>query len=419
MIKILPRKYIFAKLVIRIYLFVVLFLYTYSQGINTGELYFRQAIIMFYLGIITYLAYCFIIKKYKILKNIGFFDIGIIFLVYYILFSTIIYDKSFTTNINLTILIILMYLVAKTFKFESVEFGLEKVNDNFNFLFETFIYFIFFSTIVAFLNQINLFNIIPIADITYSKRVQSWFNNSTMYGINITIAIMFCFYKYKDSSSIQKLAIIITIMWFFYWLLLAGGRTGLMMLFLGFILYFLFSYKEKVLFFLGALFLLVTTFYNHIMDYLANNFAIFTRFDSSDMLGQRDVMFYEIIDFINKQNLVNQLFGLGTNSFNYEYRHEFTFGQHSGFLKFLFENGYIFIILYSTFILLVVSNYLISIKKSANSQEGKLLIIGCSLTIVLFVGETMVVMTMTANYYFALILLLAAIPDILRRKKTN
>ncbi|MFF2588516.1 hypothetical protein ACFVSS_11565 [Peribacillus butanolivorans] len=398
---------------IRIYLMVVLFLYTYSTGINTGELYFKQAIIMFYLGIIIYLAYCFMIKKYKILKGVDIFDISIIILVYYIVFSSILYDRSFTTNINLSILIILMYLVVKTLKFESIEFGFKMVVFRFNFLFETFIYFIFLTTIVAFFNQINIFSLFPIADITYSKRAQSWFNNSTMYGVNIAIAIMFCFYKYNVSSNKHKLVIIMEIIWFFYWLLLAGGRTGLMMLLVGFTLYILLSYKEKVLFFLGPPFLLVIIFYNAITDYLYSNFVIFSRFNSGDTLGARDVMFYEVIDFMSKQDLVNQLFGMGTNSYNYKYRQEFTFGQHSGLLKFLVENGSIFIIIYSTFILLVVINYLISIKKSANPIKKNLLIVGCALTIMLFIGETMVVMTMTANYYFALILLLAAIPNIL------
>ncbi len=66
-------------LIVRIYfLFVLFFLYTYSRGVNTGVLYARRAIILFFISAIMYLLYYFEIKKYKIFKKMESFDIVVI-----------------------------------------------------------------------------------------------------------------------------------------------------------------------------------------------------------------------------------------------------------------------------------------------------------------------------------------------------
>ena len=404
------------NLCIRFYLLTVLFLYTYSQQSNGGELYFRQALIMLYVGVIIYLFYCFVIKKYKILKSVGYFDISMFFLVHYILFTTILYDKSFVTNLNLITMIILIYMVVKTLKYETVKFGIDKAVSRYEFLFTTFIFFIFLSTVVEFINTLGLFTLFPLP--VNSAKSMSWFNNSSMYTINIGIAIMFCMYKLENSiSKKSKVAIIILISWFSYWVLMSAGRTGIITLLLGVSIYVVFTYKQKVMLLIAPIILLFFS-YDSLNNYLSNNFFVFERF-SMGGIGERDVMFFETIDFYSKQNIINQLFGSGTNSFKNEFSNEFTYGVHSGLLKIIVENGLIFILIYFTFISFSSYMFLVAIKRTKNSKQKRLLINGLSLTIFLFVGESMDLMTMTVSHYFPLILLLAAIPAIIYRKEKN
>jgi len=394
-------------LIVRIYFLFVLFLYTYSRGVNTGVLYARRAIILFFISAIMYLLYYFEIKKYKIFKKMEDFDIIVICLIGYIMFSTVLYPRSLVTNLNISIMTSLMYLVIKVFQYEANKKGLDIVLNKYKFVFDTFILFIFLSTIVACLYEFWGIKLFDIPDTFRFKRAQSWFNNSTVYGINIVIAMSFVYNKYKENKNKVFIPLLV---WFGYWLLMSGGRTGVIVLVVGIMINLILRYRKKIIFISIPILLLILGAYQYLYNHLMSNFLIFRRFEQGG-LGSRDVKFFEVRELWNKQSLINQLFGSGTNSL----RDEFSYSAHSGFLKLFFDNGLVFLVIYAIFVLIVCANYIILIRKVKDKKVKNFLITGLSLVVMFFVAETMIIITMSAIYDFALLMLISGFPFIYRK----
>ncbi|ATW24496.1 hypothetical protein [Candidatus Formimonas warabiya] len=387
--------------IVRMYLLIVLFLYTYSTGVNTGTIYSNRALIILYSGIGMYLLYSFIIKKNKFLRKVTQFDICIIIISYYVLFSSVMYSDAFSTSMNIFVMIILIYLLIKTLQFRTYYLGTDELINIYEFLFNTFIIFILISTIVAFLDNLNIFTLFPLPDITYYKRVQSWFSNSTMYGLNISIGIIFIYYNYCKSKNIIHLLLIF---WFIYWLLMTGGRTPLIITIIGFIICLLFRVKKKSLYYLTSSIIGLVGSYYLFFDYLTRHFIIFRRFANGG-IGSRDIKMHDVFTIWGQQNIIKQILGSGTNSL----RDIFMYSAHSGFLRLWFDYGALFVLIYCIFIFLVIKKYIIVIRNADNKIKN-LLIIGLAVTCMFLFAETMVIITISARYDFSLLLIMTALP---------
>ena len=100
-------------------------------------------------------------------------------------------------------------------------------------------------------------------DITFSKRMNSWFNNSTVLGIYIAFSFCFLMYFYKKGyiGLIVYLSISL-LLW--VGLIQSGGRTGVFVLFLAYLMIFIrFKITFKIVFYIILLILgLLVLLYN-------------------------------------------------------------------------------------------------------------------------------------------------------------
>lgn len=389
------------RMILSLWFIVILFLYTYSTEVNSGTLYSRQATLLLYLTLIIYIAISIGLNK-KIIAQINNFDLGVILLGSYIILNTLVYSNSFTTNLNLAFMVLLMYLFFKIVQIKVRYNGTNEIHKIYNFIMNTFILFMLLSTIVALLISLDTFNLFPVPNISlYNNRAQSWFNNSTIYGVNLSIGIMFLIYKFIINKNMVNF---ILIPWFLYWLFQSGGRTGIVTSSVGLIVFIITYYEKSLL--KGFLFLisLVYTFYITLFDYLLENFHVFRRFFEGN-IGYRDVLFQQVYSIWEKQNIINQFFGLGT----YSLMNKYNFSAHSGFLLLWFEYGVIFLIIYTIFIASVLLKYL-SVIKNTKTENKSLLILGLALSTMFIVAELSVNITVSTRYGFSLIILFAALP---------
>jgi len=391
------------SIIFKLYLIIILFLYTYSPEVNLGPPYARHAIVMLYIGISIYLFYSIFIKKNKLIKINTIFDWFMLLFIYYILFESIMYPKSFLTSINISIMIILVFLLIKIFQYNLLVYGREKIENIFEFLFSTFLIFILLSTIVAFLDLLNVFTLFKIPDISQYKRVQSWFSNSTIYGVNIAISIMFSYYFYFRYASKKFLIIIF---WLLYWMLMTGGRTALIITVIGILINFIFRYKIQKL--ITYFIVLITVIFFNFSN-LSRSFLMIRRLMNGGF-GKRGLKAIEVFNIWLEQNFINKIFGSGIDNLLDVH----SFSAHSGFLRLWFDFGLLFVLIYCFFIFFVIKKY-IDIIKITDNNDKNLMITGFAVTLMYFFAESMIIITISSIYDFCLLLIIAGLPFIYRR----
>lgn len=386
------------------YALIVLFLYTYATKVNGGAIYVNYAIILLYLGILLYLFFLLIGKKEIIKLHFGVLDAILSSFLICLILSSLLYPNGFFTNINISTMLILMYSLIKVLQYKTEVIGIYPTIKIYEFIFNIFIVFMLLSTIVALLHTFYNFSVFAIPDIENHKRIQSWFSNSTMYGINLSLAIIMTYYKYTKN---KNLIFLILALWLVYWLILSGGRTGIIMLIIGFIVNLFFQYKKNILFLLGVIFTLGITFEKYLYSYLTKNFLLFRRFEQGG-LGSRDEKAQAVFEYWSNLNIFNQIFGSGTNSLIEKY----VFSAHSGYLRLFFEYGIIFMIIYIFFIIWISKKYIVAIRNENDKKLKNLLITGFSLVCMFFVADTTVIISISPLYDFSFLLIFSALPFI-------
>ncbi len=136
-----------------------------------------------------------------------------------------------------------------------------------------------------------------------------------MYGINIVIAMSFVYNKYKENKNKVFIPLLV---WFGYWLLMSGGRTGVIVLVVGIMINLTLRYRKKIIFISIPILLLILGAYQYLYNHLMSNFLIFRRFEQGG-LGSRDVKFFEVRELWDRAKalliscLVQELISLGMN----------------------------------------------------------------------------------------------------------
>jgi len=247
-------------------------------------------------------------------------------------------------------------------------------------------------------------------DIFWSKRMNSWFNNSTVLGFYICICS--CFLYYLDNKRlINKFLYLLILALFITGLVLTGGRTGALLAVISLAL-MKFNFSRRLI--SGILFIsLASSLIFLYFDYLVENIYFFRRlinFDSG--FGGRAELANQTFELLAFYDLPSILFGKGIGSTAIIHN----ISIHSGSLRQILELGIPFMILN-----LFIGLYIVLYARITNSRKYKNeLRLGSTLMFALIIGDLMItslwgVSLMSLFYCFALCILIV----VLREKKSG
>jgi len=221
-------------------------------------------------------------------------------------------------------------------------------------------------------------------DLFFSKRMNSWFNNSTVLGMYI--AVCFCFLIYLNKARlISPLLFYVISILFWSGLIVSGGRTGVLVTLIAyFLMYFQFKFNRTLVLYVSFV-LLVCLILAVNLDYLTEHVYFIRRvFDSGNSgLGGRDDKLDFAVKLINQYDIYSILFGQGQGSVLLLHN----FSIHSGSLREILELGVPFTIVSFLVGISIIFSSLFILPKKHNHLEYRLV---SSLLAVLVLSDVMV-----------------------------
>ena len=256
---------------------------------------------------------------------------------------------------------------------------------------------IFVGFYVIYVAPIMLPGVLIEYDVFFSKRMNSWFNNSTVLGLFISIA--FCFLFYLDNKKIIYRP--------FYWLVFvlfvlglvfSGGRTGA---FIALLALFSMNFRISRSTLQGGIilifcFLFVIMNFNYFFD---NVYFIRRLMLSADSgIGGRSEKLEFAMQLLATYDIRSLLFGKGIGSVQLYSN----YSVHSGLLRQILELGIPF-----TFISLIAGCFLVTISKLKTYRYAFEFQLISTLLLMLMIADTMVtslwgVSLMSSFYCFAI-----------------
>lgn len=355
--------------------FVFVFFMSYGH-LNSGLVFGRYGVL---LVIATTIAY-FLLKQSTIIRFksiIEYWYIGSVFFVFALSVSTF-NPVIMLSGFNYFIYSIFLFILINSLLFF---FGISliEVFSKINLIIACVA--ILVGLYVMNIGDIKLLSVTIEYDLFFSKRMNSWFNNSTVLGLYICICFCFLFYL-NNKGAISALLYWMVCILFIIGLVLSGGRTGAFLTVIALInmkLRFSLSTFVGIVILCGFSLLLINNF-----DFLKENIFFMRRLMNSfeSGLGGRDDKLDFSLQLLNTYDLRSILLGTGIGSVQLLHN----YSVHSGLFRQFLELGTPFTIL-NFLIGLYIAVYS-KVKNSPNfNNEFKLV---STLLLVLIIADTMV-----------------------------
>ncbi|MEZ9184400.1 hypothetical protein AB4158_09430 [Vibrio splendidus] len=243
-----------------------------------------------------------------------------------------------------------------------------------------------------FVEEVIFFGVTLEYDVLFSKRMNSWFNNSTELGILNGFSLIACVYLFS-LRQLKPLVFTLSLVTILIGMLLSGGRTPLIALAFVLFIRMLFNFNYKGLMY-GAIFFVSLVISSYVLyEYYYDDIFIIRRFAEGDIsgLGGRDEKFELFIQYFGKTGLGDLLFGSGIGFF-----YELGISIHSGILRTAQELGVVNITIFYLFSFFVI--FCSGLKSRDPSTRGFVI---SSLTYFLFC-ELMAILLLGPTIYFAI-----------------
>ena len=314
---------------------------SYQGNVFTGTIYGKETLISLFVIV-------FILFATDLLKNSTLYIYGlhkpesilILAILLLIFVSTFRVPKYFPSSCFMISLTVLIFLFVAN--------GSKSVN-KFIGLFAYYQTVIYTTSVLAVATGIYSMHVGPISIgplvIEYNPifwRMNSWVTSSTMLGILLCHGVYSGYYFYYKSKSImQKCLHLLIICGIIYGILMAGGRTGVIVCGMAIVYLVLFRTRFTVIKIIISSIFIYLAFHlilNIIHSY-AYLFLVFRRFSSPNMLefGGRSSMFEHALLSISNASFDELIFGFGVNSVKETLG--WLYGAHSGMIRIFLEYG--------------------------------------------------------------------------------
>jgi hypothetical protein len=226
-----------------------------------------------------------------------------------------------------------------------------------NYLLLTSVFASLFGLYLVFIsNDMSILGIPFSYDIFFTKRMNSWFNNSTMLGLYLSFGLLSIFYQWDKSSFYIKILLIFSSIIILSALVLSGGRTGIFLIMLIIFIHFILFYISKIKYFILSIVVLslvtISVYMN--FEYLSENIYFIRRLTNSDLynMGGRSEKALFALNIMNNMTFNDLLFGLGINYIITE----LDYSIHSGALRIILEFGLIVFFIFNIYMIMLIIN---------------------------------------------------------------
>ena len=356
--------------------FIIVFALTYGVK-NSGLIYGRLALVLIYFH--TVILFFYFMFNRNVIERSHFLSLAIVVLSSFgVLLVNLEAPEFYTSFINFILITVSFWIISLLYR----------DNEMFILFLKWNIYISIAAVLLGFYLYSNThFTLLGMEfeyDLFFSKRMNSWFNNSTVLGEYIALSLVSLFYLQKTNECTTVFFLLVSCL-FVAGLILSGGRTGFLMLIIGLMVYsFNFSLKKSIKYFLLlTMFVVILVF---VVVQFQDDVYFFRRLLSKDIteLGGRGDKYDFFLRNWGEQGLLKLLFGEGVNSLSVLYG----VSIHSGILRVFFEFGMIPAVIFYFILLRYV---MVAVKYFEHEYFAKTAKLIAALLIMLFLSELMTI----------------------------